>query len=146
MRRISSTVAWVSVTLMPAVGSSRQRSFGSVASAMPISRLRCSPWERLAASSSSLSPSPTDVQHGAGAVEHVGERAVVAQEAPGVAARLGGDAHVLEHGGAGQDVGDLVRARERPCWEIAVRRQPGDVLAVEDDAPARRAAARRSGS
>ena len=60
MRRISSTVWWVSATLMPAVGSSRHSSLGSVASAMPISRLRCSPWERLAASSSSLSPSPTD--------------------------------------------------------------------------------------
>ena len=110
MRRISSTVWCVSATLMPAVGSSRQRSLGSVASAMPISRLRCSPWERLAASSSSLSPRPTDVEHRVGALDHVGERAMVAQQAPGVAARLGGDAHVLQHGGAGQDVGDLVRA------------------------------------
>src|SRR5260370_1091857 len=49
MRRTSSTVAWVSVTLMPAVASCRHRSWGAVASAMAISRLRCSPWWRLAA-------------------------------------------------------------------------------------------------
>jgi hypothetical protein len=60
MRRMSSTVACVSVTLIPAVGSSRQSSLGSVASAMPISRLRCSPCERLAASSAALSASPTE--------------------------------------------------------------------------------------
>ena len=40
MRRTSSTVERVSLTLMPAVGSSRQTNWGSVASAMPISRLR----------------------------------------------------------------------------------------------------------
>src|SRR5439155_1098457 len=60
MRRTSSTVARVSLTLMPAVGSSRQRSWGSVASAMPISRFRCAPWERLAANSSSSSRRPTE--------------------------------------------------------------------------------------
>src|SRR5260221_118191 len=49
MRRTSSMVSWVSAALMPAVGSSRQTSSGSVASAMPISRFRCSPCERLAA-------------------------------------------------------------------------------------------------
>ena len=47
-----------------------------------------------------------------------------------VPARLGGDAHVLEHGGAGQDVGDLVRAGQRLARD-PVGRQPGDVLAVE---------------
>ncbi len=60
MRRTSSMVSCVSAALMPAVGSSRHSSCGSVASAMPISRLRCSPCERLAASSSSLSSRPTD--------------------------------------------------------------------------------------
>src|SRR5262245_56418702 len=60
MRRTSSIVPWVSAALMPAVGSSRHSSCGSVASAMPISRLRCSPCERLAASSSALSRRPTE--------------------------------------------------------------------------------------
>ena len=80
---------------------------------------------------------PHRLQHGVGAVEHVGERAVVAQEAPGVPPRLGGDAHVLEHGRAGQDIGDLVRARHALPGD-AIRGQPGDVLPVEHDAPARR--------
>src|SRR2546425_1137507 len=62
MRRIRSTVAWVSATLIPAVGSSRQSSFGSVASAIPISRLRCSPCERFDASSSSLPARPTSAR------------------------------------------------------------------------------------
>src|SRR5215510_6720721 len=62
MRRIRSTVACVSVTLIPAVGSSRHKRFGSVASAIPISRLRCSPCERFDASSSSLPVSPTSAR------------------------------------------------------------------------------------
>src|SRR5262249_55566568 len=45
--------------LMPAVGSSRHSSCGSVARAMAISRLRCSPCERLAATSSALPAKPT---------------------------------------------------------------------------------------
>src|SRR5215470_12261387 len=48
--------------------------------------------------------------------------------------RLGGDPHVLEHGGPRQDVGDLIRARNRPLRN-PVWRQPGDILACEDDAP-----------
>ena len=62
IRRIRSTVACVSPTLMPAVGSSRHRSVGSVARATPISRLRCSPCERFAASSSSLPSRPTEAR------------------------------------------------------------------------------------
>ena len=53
---------------------------------------------------------PTDVQHRLGLVDDVAIGAVVAQHAPGVPARLGGDADVLQRGGVGQDVGDLVRA------------------------------------
>src|SRR6266446_6538955 len=58
IERTSAIVSWVSAALMPAVGSSRQSSRGSVAKAMPTSRLRCSPWERLAASSYALSERP----------------------------------------------------------------------------------------
>ena len=36
-------ISWVSVSLRPAEGSSRRRSFGPAARAMPISRSRCSP-------------------------------------------------------------------------------------------------------
>ena len=50
-------------------------------------------------------------------VDDVAVGAVVAQHAPAVPARLGGDAHVLQHGGVGQDVGDLVE-RAMPCCEM----------------------------
>jgi hypothetical protein len=51
-----------------------------------------------------------------------------------VPARLRGDAHVLQRSGVGQDVGDLVGAgnallRDQVGWK------PGDILAVEQDAP-----------
>jgi len=59
---------------------------------------------------------------------------VVTREVPGVVARLDGDPHVLEHRRAGQDVRDLVRARDRLPRD-PVGREPGDVLALEDDAP-----------
>jgi hypothetical protein len=57
-----------------------------------------------------LAVEPHVAQHGVGARQEVGEGAMVAQQAPAVVARLRGDAHVLQDGGAGQDVGDLVRA------------------------------------
>src|SRR4029453_17276635 len=62
---------------------------------------------------------------------------MVAEKTPGMVARLRGNADVLEHGGAGQDVGDLVRAGDSLLGD-RVRRQPGDVVRVEEDAPARR--------
>src|SRR5213596_2857583 len=104
MRRISATMACVSVTLMPAVGSSRQRSRGSVAST----------------------------------IDDIGVRAMVVEQAPCVMTRLGGDSDVLEHRGAGQDVGDLVRACDGLPGD-PVRRKPRDVLAGKEDAAARRA-------
>ena len=81
---------------------------------------------------------PTDASTASALLDDVAVRAMVVQQAPAVPARLGGDAHVLERGGVGQDVGDLVGARDALLRD-AVGRQPGDVLAVEDDA------ARRSG-
>ena len=135
MRRTSCMVSCVSAALMPAVGSSRQSNDGSVASAMPISRLRCSPCDRLAASSSALLEQADRVERGFRLLVDVGESVVVRDHVPGVPARLRGDAHVLQHRGIGQDVGDLVGARDALLRDH-VGRQPGDVLAVEHDAPA----------
>ena len=78
------------------------------------------------------------LEHRAGPLDDIAVGAMVAEEAPGVMAGLDGDAHVLEDGRPGQDVGDLVRAGDGLARD-AVGSQPGDVLAVEDDAPSRRA-------
>ena len=78
------------------------------------------------------------LQHGLRLVDDVVEVGVVGQHAPGVAARLGGDAHVLERRGIGEDVGDLVGAGDALLRD-AVGGQAGDVLAVEQDAPGGRA-------
>ena len=102
MRRTSSIVSWVSAALMPAVGSSRHNSCGSVASAMPISRLRCSPCERLAARSSALAEQADGLQHGLRLADDVVEVAMVLQHAPAVPPRLRGNAHILERGGVGR--------------------------------------------
>jgi hypothetical protein len=76
-------------------------------------------------------------QHRARAVEHVGVGVTVAQQAPGVTARLRSDAHVLEHGRPRHDVGDLVRAGQRLARDL-IGGQARDVLAVEQDpAPGR---------
>ncbi len=48
-KRIVSISSPVSFGFIPAAGSSRRRSFGSVASALAISSFRCSPYGRLAA-------------------------------------------------------------------------------------------------
>src|SRR2546427_11664497 len=63
---------------------------------------------------------------------------MVVEQAPCVMTRLGGDSDVLEHRGAGQDVGDLVRACDGLPGD-PVRRKPRDVLAGKEDAAARRA-------
>ena len=120
-------------------------SFGSVASAMPISRLRCSPCDRLAASSSALPRRPTASSAAFGLLDDVAVGAVMGEHAPAMPARLRGDADVLEGGGVGQDVGDLIRAGDALARD-PVGRQPGDVLAVEQDAPGRWGARRRSGN
>src|SRR5262249_41373356 len=73
------------------------------------------------------------VQHRFGLVEYIAEIAVVLEHAPAVPARLGGDAHVLQRGGIGQDVGDLVGAGDALLRD-AIGGKPGDVLAVEQHA------------
>ena len=73
------------------------------------------------------------LQHGFGLADDVVIVAVVLEHAPAVPPRLRGDAHVLERGGIGEDVGDLVGAGDALLRD-AIGRQPGDVLAVEDDA------------
>ena len=62
------------------------------------------------------------LQHGFGLLDDVAIGAVVAQHAPAVPARLRGDADVLERGGVGQDVGDLVGAGDALAGD-AVGRQ-----------------------
>ena len=139
MRRISSTVAWVSATLMPGgrlveaeeLRLRRQRDADLEVALLAVREVR-----RRARPPCRRAP-PTPARRGRASMTSAND-AVVAQEAPGVLARLGGDPHVLEHGGAGQDVGDLVRARDGLRGD-RVGRQPGDVLAVEHDAAARRA-------
>ncbi len=79
---------------------------------------------------------PDRFEDGQGAVHDVLVGAMVGEEAPAVAARLGGDAHVLERGGIGQDIGDLVGAGDAAPGD-AVGREARDVLAREDDAAAR---------
>ncbi len=55
---------------------------------------------------------PTASQRGFGLVVDVGQRAVMREHVPAVPARLRGDAHVFQHRGIGQDVGDLIGARD----------------------------------
>ena len=79
-----------------------------------------------------LGAQPDLLQHRLGLVHDVGKGAVVAQHAPAMAARLRGDADVFQHARVGQDVGDLVGAGD-PLLRDPVGRQPGDVIAVEQD-------------
>ena len=100
MRRISSTVACVSVTLMPAVGSSRHRTFGSVAERDADLEIALLAVREIGGQLVLLVEQAHRGEHRARPVEHVGVGVVVAQQAPRVTARLRGDADVLEHGGA----------------------------------------------
>src|SRR5215469_2482096 len=50
-------------------------------------------------------------------------------------ARLRGDAHVLEHRGVRQDVGDLIRAGDALLRNL-IAPEPGNIFAIEDDAAA----------
>ena len=84
-----------------------------------------------------LPTEPDGVEDRPRAVDQVAVRAVVPVDGPGVAPRLHGDAHVLEGARAGQDVRHLVGAGDRLPGD-RVRRQARDILAVEDDAAARR--------
>ena len=74
------------------------------------------------------------IEHRLRLVDDVGEGIVMPQHAPAVPARLRGDADVFERGGIRQNVGDLVRAGDALARD-AIGRKPGDVLAVEQDAP-----------
>ena len=135
MRRTSSTVAWVSATLMPGgrlveaqeLGLGGQRDADLEVALLAVREVR----RQLVL----LAREADRGQHGARPRSITSRRRGGAEQAPAVAARLGGDAHVLQHGGAGQDVGDLVRAGDALARD-ACGRQPGDVLAVEED-PAR---------
>jgi len=51
-------------------------------------------------------------QHGLRLADEVAVGTVVREHAPTVRARLAGNAHILQGGGVGQDVGDLVGARD----------------------------------
>src|SRR5262249_53079226 len=56
------------------------------------------------------------------------------QQAPTVAARLGGDPDILQRRGVGEDIGDLVRPGDTPMRD-PVGSKPGDLPAIEQDAP-----------
>jgi hypothetical protein len=73
------------------------------------------------------------VQRGFRLLIDIGEGAVMRDHVPGVTARLGGDAHVFQYRGIGQDIGDLVGAGDAPLRD-RIRGQAGNILAVEDDA------------
>src|SRR5207249_79190 len=66
-------------------------------------------------------------------IDDIGVRPVMAEQAPRMVTRLGGDPDVLAHRGAGQDVGDLVRAGDGLPRDT-VRGKPRDVLAGEQGA------------
>ena len=75
----------------------------------------------------------------------IGKGAVMRDHVPAVPARLRGDAHVFQRRGIGQDIGDLIGARDALLRD-RIGGQPGDLVAVENDAAARSAATRRSGN
>ena len=144
---IRRVISAVSFGFMPAVGSSRSRSFGSHASARAISRRRWSPYGRLRASSSSRSGRPTSAISSRARTRPASSSRVWRRDAktastercaqPGVHA----DEHVL-HGGhvleetdvleraadAGRD--DVVRAAALedadPRQEMLVPERPND--------------------
>ena len=102
----------------------------SVASAMPISRLRCSPcesWRRARRPWAAARPRRAPL----GLLDDVG-KAMVAQHVPAVPARLRGNAHVFQRARVRHDVGDLVGARDA-LLRNPVGRQPGDVVAAEEN-------------
>src|SRR5579863_4307600 len=75
---------------------------------------------------------PDGVQDRLRLLDQVAVRAVMSEHAPAVAARLGGDADVLERGYVGEDVSDLVRPRDA-LLRNAVWRKAGDVVVAEKD-------------
>ena len=137
MRRTSCMVSWVSAALMPAVGSSRhsKRRLGGERDAdFEIALLAM---RQIGGEFVRLAEQADGVERRFRLLVDVGEGAVVRDHVPGVAARLRGDAHVFQRRGVGQDIGDLVGARDALLRDH-VGRQAGDVLAVEHDAPAGR--------
>src|SRR5207244_10530202 len=71
-------------------------------------------------------------------LDDVSVSAVVGQQAPPVATRLSGDADILERGGVGEDVGDLIRSGDAAVGD-PVGREPGNLAAIEPDAAGGRA-------
>jgi len=129
----------VSAALMPAVGSFKHKSSGSVASAMPISRLRCSPCDRLEASSSALRRGrPTPVLPPP--LDDVAEAVVWRSMFSRGGAICAGDA-TFSNVVRSQDVGDLVGTRDaRPRDQVGGL--SGDVFAVSRMRPESDAARR----
>ena len=74
------------------------------------------------------------LQHLLGLLDDVAIAAVVGQHAPTVAPRLRGDPDILEGGGVGKEVGDLIRSGDAPMRD-PIGREPGDFAAVEQDMP-----------
>src|SRR5262245_26532816 len=85
MRRTSAMVSWVSAALMPAVGSSRQSSSGSVASAMPI-EVALLAVGQVGGELVRLGAQTDGLKHGLRLVDDVAIRAVVPEHAPAVPA------------------------------------------------------------
>ena len=134
MRRTSCMVSWVSAALMPGGRLVEAQAAAARSQARCRSRdcaaRRARDWRRVRRP---CRASPTDSSAASAFSMMSGKARVVRDHVPGVPARLRGDAHVFQRGGVGQDVGDLVGARDALLRD-AVGGQPGDVLAVEQDA------------
>ncbi len=146
--RIRSRITGTSSTLMPAVGSSNMKTFGSSAISSATSSLRWSPCGRLAARAPGACPARrTDSRicsassiH-ARAIEPDAEQ-VEAEPAPRRLARLHRQAHVLLHAQVREQLRQLEGAAEAAVGARRCR-QARDVLAVQQHLPGARAAAAR---
>ena len=132
-RSISATIRSDSSGPVPASGSSSSSKSGRVASASPTSSARCSP----CASWSARVPARCAAGRSRrAALRLVEERLLAAHRAPErqarAAARLHGKRKVVERRQRLEQPGDLVRAHQA-AGDPLVRRQPGDVLALEQD-------------
>ena len=99
---------------MPAIGSSSSSSRGCVASAIAISSWRCSPWARLAASTSARSPRPTSLEDRARRVAQRARRARAGRQKRKLwpACACTASATLSSAREVAVDAGDLERARE----------------------------------
>ena len=117
----------------PAVGSSRNRRRGSVASAMAISSARRSPYERLLARRPLLAREADPREHRRGLVLRGGIGAEIAPAVESAAAHFGQrDQHVVLRRIVVEEIHDLERARDAAPCDLP-RREAGDRLTGEDD-------------